>query len=147
MDNIKKLFVCIFVSLLVCSSPLAVHCEENKKLKVFTWAQKDIIYQTRDCFKLLITSEAFWIIDDRDLFKHSVYDLKGARHRLDEIIPPAVSCQLATHKRNELNDQKPNKNTQKVLNKHSEEIVNLFQKVVMRFGIKVIKLKITLKDL
>ncbi len=142
----KKLFI-VFVAFTAFYSFSSVSCQEGKTQDSLNWEQQDVKCQTADGYTFLTSSKASWVIFDKSKFKNSVYNLKGAQNRLNDIIPPAVQMQIGSYKRKELCAPITEQRSQNLLKpNHIEDILALVQNVTKRFGIKLINLEISVKD-
>lgn len=133
--------IAVIIIVSINSLPIAYSQEPNEQVKIFLWEDKNVSYRTLDNFVLETDAIAKWIINDENLFNHRIGDLKRAEARLNDIIPPAIHAQIASYRKDDLFVK--GKGDRFVKDVHANEIINHFEKWTLKFGIKVIDLKIS----
>lgn len=112
----------------------------------YLWDYESKPVYTLDKTLILISAVAEWKISNSDAFYKSVRTIKGAKNRLDDIIPPAIRAVLNSYNKSDFCELITEETaTTPVKQEYIRKIIDLFSSNSRELGMEVLSLKMVVK--
>jgi len=112
----------------------------------YLWDYESKPFYSLDKTLILLSAVAEWKISNSDTFYKSVRTIKGAKNRLDDIIPPAIRAVLNSYNKSDFCELITEETaTTPVKQEYIGKIIDLFSSHLRELGMEVLSLKMVVK--